>query len=49
LWTKNWLNDCKVGCKSPSNLWELIEIDEDLEEKLEQFEGAFKRDEIMDL
>ncbi len=49
MWTKNWLNDCKVGCKFPSKLWELIEIDEDLKEKLEQFEGAFERDEIMDL
>ncbi len=46
---KNWPNDYKIGCKSPSNLLELIGIDADLEEELEQFEGAFERDEIVDL
>ncbi len=38
---KNWPNDCRVGCKSPSNLSKLIGIDVDLEEKLEQFEKDF--------
>jgi hypothetical protein len=46
---QNWPNDCRVGCKFISNLFELIVIDADLEEKLEQFEKAFERDEIVDL
>jgi hypothetical protein len=47
---KNWPNDCRVGCKSRSNLLELIGmIDANLEEKLEQFEKAFERNEIVDL
>ncbi len=46
---KNWPNDLKVGCKSPSNLVEFIEVDQDLEEKLEQFEGDFERDEVSEL
>ncbi len=46
---KNWPNDCRVGCKSPSNFSKLIGIDADLEEKLEQFEKAFEREEIVDL
>jgi hypothetical protein len=45
---KNRPNDCRVGCKSPSNLLELTWIDAYLDE-LEQFEGAFKRDEIVNL
>jgi hypothetical protein len=31
---KNWANDYRVGCKSPSNLLEFIDVD--LEEELEQ-------------
>jgi hypothetical protein len=46
---KNWPNDLKVGCKSTSNLVEFIEVDQDLEEKLEQFEGDFERDEVSEL
>jgi len=39
---KNWPNDCKVGCKSLSNLLELVGmIDANLEKELEQFEKAF--------
>jgi phage tail sheath gpL-like len=45
---KNRPNDCRVGCKSPSNLLELIRIDAYLY-KLEQFERAFERDEIVNL
>jgi hypothetical protein len=45
----NWSNDCRVGYKSPSNLLKLIRIDADLEKELEQFEGAFERNEIVDL
>jgi len=46
---KNWPNDYRIGCKSPSNLLELIGIDAKLEEELEQFERAFEKDEIVDL
>jgi hypothetical protein len=46
---KNWLNDCRVGCKSSTNLLELIGIHVDLEKELEQFEKAFERDEIVNL
>ncbi len=46
---KNQPNDCRVGCKSPSNLLRFIGIDAILEEELEQFEGAFEINEIMDL
>jgi hypothetical protein len=46
---KNWLNDCRIGCKSLFNLLELIGIDANLEEELEQFEKAFERDEIVNL
>jgi hypothetical protein len=40
---KNWPNDYRVGCKSPFNLLEFIGIGADLEEELEQFEGAFEK------
>jgi hypothetical protein len=44
---RNWPDDPRVGCKSPSSyLTEPIEIDADLKKELEQFEGAFERDEI---
>jgi hypothetical protein len=46
---KNWPNNCRVGCKSLSNLLGLIGIDAHLEDELEQFERAFERDEIVDL
>jgi hypothetical protein len=45
---KNWPNDFKVDCKSSSNLLKLIGIDVDLKKELEQFEGTFERDEIVD-
>jgi hypothetical protein len=37
-----------IGCKSCFNLVELIDIDVDLEEEFEEFEGTFKREEIME-
>jgi hypothetical protein len=43
---KNWPNDPRIGCKSPSNLVEFLEKDVDLEEELEKFEGEFERDEV---
>jgi hypothetical protein len=44
---KNWPNDLRVGYKSPSNLIEFIEMDENLEEELEEFERAFEKDEVV--
>jgi len=38
-----------VGCNSPFSLIELIEADVALEEELEQYEGEFDRDELLDL
>ncbi len=44
--SKNWPNDAKVGYKSPSDLVEFIEMDEQLEEELQEFEGEFEREEF---
>jgi hypothetical protein len=44
--SKNWPNDPRIGCKSPFNLADFIESDLNLEEK---FEGAFERDEVVEL
>lgn len=49
LMNKDWLNDFRIGCKSPSNSVELIEIDVNLEEELEKFEGAFEKDEVVEM
>jgi hypothetical protein len=38
-----------VGCSSPFSLIELIEADVALEEELEQYEGEFEQDELLDL
>jgi len=46
LISKNWPNDAKVGYKSPSDLVEFIEMDEQLEEELQEFEGEFEREEF---
>ncbi len=46
---KNWPNYCRIDCKPPSNLVELIEKDLDFEEELEAFEGSFKHDELLDI
>ncbi len=44
--SKNWPSDLRNGYKPPSNLVELIQIDLGFEEKLEEFEGSFERNEI---
>jgi hypothetical protein len=44
--SKNWSNDIRAGCKSPSDLVEFIETYEQLEEELQKFECEFKSDEI---
>lgn len=45
---KNWPSDPKIACKPSPSLLELIQIDLDFE-KLENFEGSFEQDEIMDI
>ncbi len=45
--SKNWPSDPKDGCKPPSNLVKLIQIDLGFEEELEEFEGSFEQDEII--
>jgi len=45
---KNWLNDLKIRCKPPFNLVEFLKRDIDWEEELEEFEGEFERDEIVE-
>jgi hypothetical protein len=43
---KNWPNDPKISYKSLSSLVELIEINENLEKELQEFEGTFERDKV---
>jgi hypothetical protein len=45
---RNWFNDPRIGCKSPSSLVELIESDVFLQKELEEFEIVFERDEVME-
>ncbi len=47
--SKNWPNDLRIGCKSSSSLVDFIESDFNLEEELEEFEGAFERDKVVKL
>jgi hypothetical protein len=42
---KNWLNDPRTSCKSPSNLVEFLQKGVDLEEELKEFE----KDEIVEV
>ncbi len=46
---KNWHNDFRLGCKSPSNLLEFLERDMDLEEECEEFEGKFEKNEVVEV
>jgi len=47
--SKNLPNDSRDGCKLPSNLVEFIQIDLGYEDKLEEFESSFERDELVDI
>jgi hypothetical protein len=47
--SKNWPNDPKIGCKSPSTLANFIENDLNLEEEFEEFDKTFERDKVMEL
>ncbi len=49
LQTKNWPNDPRDGCKPLSNLVELIQTDLGFEKELEEFEGSFEWDEIVNI
>ncbi len=46
---KNWPSDPKDGCKAPSNLVQLIQTYLGFEKELEEFEGLFEWDEIVDI
>ncbi len=41
-------NDLRIGCKSSFNLMEFLERDVDLEEELEEFEGEFEKEEVVE-
>jgi hypothetical protein len=44
---KIWPNDPRIGCKSPFNLF--LQRDINLKEELEEFEGEFEKDEIVEI
>ncbi len=46
---KNWPSGHMISCKPFSNLVELTETNVELEDKLEEFEGTFERDEILQI
>jgi hypothetical protein len=47
--SKNWPNDPREGCNSPSSLIELIEFGATLAEKLDEYEREFSKDENLKL
>jgi hypothetical protein len=47
--SKNWPSVLRIGCKSPFSLVKFIDIDGDLQDKLEEFESSFEWDEVVDL
>jgi hypothetical protein len=47
--SKNWSSDLRNGCKPPSNLIKLIQRYLCFEDELEDFEGSFEQDEVMDI
>jgi hypothetical protein len=49
LQSKNWSSDPRDGCKLFSNLVELIQTYLGFEKELEEFEGSFEQDEIVDI
>ncbi len=49
FFSKKWPSDPRVGCSSTYSLIELIEANLALEEELEQYEGEFEQDELLDL
>jgi hypothetical protein len=47
--SKNWPSDPRVEYKLPFNLLELIQINFEFDDELENFEGSFEHDEIIDI
>jgi hypothetical protein len=47
--SQNWPNDPWLGCKTPSNFVEFIKKDKIIGEELEEFEGEFEREEIVNM
>jgi hypothetical protein len=45
---KNWPNDSRIGCQSPSNLINFLEKDINVEKELEEFEGDFEKYEVVE-
>jgi hypothetical protein len=46
---KNWPNDPRICCKSPSNLVEFLEKNVNLKEEFKKFEGEFEKDEVVEM
>ncbi len=46
---KNWPNDLRIGCKSPSNLLKFLERDVNLKKEFKKFEGEFEVDEVVEV
>ncbi len=46
--SKNWPNNLGVG-SFPINVVELVEVNLKFKEELEEFEGSFDRDEMVDM
>jgi hypothetical protein len=42
--SKNWINDSRVGFKTPFNLVKVIKMDVHLKKRLEEFDGEFERE-----
>ncbi len=47
--SQNWPNDPWLGCKTSSNFVEFIKKDKIIEKELEDFEGEFEKEEIIDM
>jgi hypothetical protein len=47
LSTKFGLNDPRIRCKLPSSFVDFIEIDANLKEELDEFEGAFEKNQVV--
>jgi hypothetical protein len=46
---KSWQSVLNIGCKQPFNLMKLIQTNIGFQEELEEFEGSFEQDEIVDI
>jgi hypothetical protein len=48
FFNKNWHNGLRIYCKFPYSFVDFIETNVNLKEELEELEGVFKRDEVME-